>query len=106
MALTSKWAAGKRAWAICDICGLRCRYLDLREPSIMGHSTGLKVCPTCYDSDHPQNFLPKFIRVDAEALRGARPDTGLMRSRWLPHWRPADSIALKAAVGSVEVKIT
>ena len=103
MALSTRWAQGKRAWAICDICGMRCRYLDLRTPTVMGNTTGLKVCPGCFDLDHPQNFLPQAIKVDAQALRGARPDTGLARSRWLPHWRPADSILLTVAVGGVEV---
>jgi hypothetical protein len=41
------------------------------------------VCPTDYDPDHPQNFLPYYVTVDAQALRDARPDTGNAASRTL-----------------------
>lgn len=49
----------------------------------MGRLVNLKTCPTCWDSDHPQNFLPKFIQNDPQALRQARPDTGQAQSRIL-----------------------
>ena len=103
MSIASKWAQGKFAWAICDICGVRVRYKDLKYPTSMGYALGLAVCPTCYDPDHPQNFLPKMLRVDAEALKGARPDTGLAASRREKHWWPVDSIPLVVTVGDVEV---
>jgi len=43
----------------------------------------LRVCGTCYDIDHEQNFLPDYVTIDAQALRDARPDTGKMASRQL-----------------------
>jgi hypothetical protein len=66
---------------MCDICGVRTRYAGMREPTIRGLRTGLRVCPECYDPDHPQNFLYEYVHVDAQALRYARPDTGLQASR-------------------------
>jgi hypothetical protein len=83
MANSPKFATGKYAWGTCDICGVRCKYIDLREPTIRGRRTGLLVCPTDYDPDHPQNFLSRYISVDPQALRHARPDTGLEASRQL-----------------------
>jgi len=53
------------------------------EPTIRGKRTGSRVCPADYDPDHPQNFLPEAVTVDAQALRDARPDTGLAASRQL-----------------------
>lgn len=83
MATSPKFASGKRAIAICDICGVRTPYIDLRMPTIRGRRTGLLVCPLDYDPDHPQNFLSRHITVDAQALRHARPDTGKEASRVL-----------------------
>ena len=80
----ARYASGKYAWAMCDICGIRCRYRDLRGTTIMGRLTGLLACPTCWDPDHPQNFLPQALAsegVDAVALENPRPDTGLEASR-------------------------
>lgn len=81
MAVSPKFASGKYANAVCDVCGIRAKYLDLRVMSVMGRQVNIKACPTCWDPDHPQNFLPKFVRNDPQALRGARPDTGAQASR-------------------------
>jgi hypothetical protein len=53
----------------------------MRSTTVRGKITGLRVCPVDWDVDHPQNFLPYYVTVDAEALRLARPDTGLEASR-------------------------
>ena len=87
----NKFASGKYAWAMCDICAIRCRYRDLRPTTKMGRLTGLLACPTCWDPDHPQNFLPYAVTTDAQALEHARPDTGLAASRVLrpnANWPP------------------
>lgn len=86
----AKFASGKFAWASCDICSFRCRYIELRTPTVAGKATGLRVCPSCYDPDHPQNFVDART-VDAQALRNPRPDTGLAASRVLypnANWPP------------------
>lgn len=62
------FASGKHALAICDRCGFRAKYTEMREE--WNHA---RVCPECYESKHPQLESPK-VRADAEALRDARPD--------------------------------
>jgi hypothetical protein len=83
MGRSSKFAAGKYAWGMCDVCGIRCKYLELKATTVQGKLTGLLSCPTCWDPDQPQNFLPLYVTTDAQALRNARPDTGLQASREL-----------------------
>jgi hypothetical protein len=83
MALSNKWASGKRSWGMCDVCSIRCRLLELKETTIRGKRTGILACPTCWDKEHPQSFLDRYIRSDPQALRVARPDTGLAASRTL-----------------------
>ena len=83
MAHSNKFASGKYAWGMCDVCGIRCKLLELKGTTIRGKRTGTLACPTCWDPDHPQNFLDRYIRSDPQALRVARPDTGLKASRTL-----------------------
>jgi hypothetical protein len=99
---TIKFATGKYALGICDICGVSYRLAELRGTTVRGRPTHLLACPICFDEDHPQNFLPEAIQMDAEALRVARPDN-FYESRILRHWRPADAFVLRLAVGQVEV---
>lgn len=66
-------AIGKYAWAICDQCGFRYKYLDLKETSY-----GTRVCRSCHDGgydimNHPQNF-PANAALDDESLDDPRPD--------------------------------
>jgi hypothetical protein len=81
---SNKWASGRYSNAVCDRCGVRTKYIDLRGETIRGKSTGLLVCPVCWDPDHPQNFLDRYVVADGQALRHARPDTGLTASRTIP----------------------
>lgn len=83
MAHSNKFASGKYAWGMCDVCGIRCKLLELKGTTVRGKRTGILACPTCWDPDHPQNFLDKYVTVDPQALRYARPDTGLYASRQL-----------------------
>jgi hypothetical protein len=83
MAVSPKWATGKYSNASCDRCGVRCKYSELKGETVRGKRTGLLVCDVCWDEDHPQNFLDRYVTVDAQALRHARPDTGLEASRQL-----------------------
>ena len=62
------FASGKHALAICDRCGFRAKYTEIRE-----EWNGSRVCPECFETKHPQLEAPK-VRADAEALRNARPD--------------------------------
>jgi hypothetical protein len=99
---TAKFATGKYALGICDICGVRYLLSELRGTTIRGKPTGLLVCPIDFDNDHPQNFLSDAIHIDAEALRNPRPED-YYSSRILPHWRPCDALPVTLSLGDVEV---
>jgi hypothetical protein len=99
MAHSQKFASAKYAWGNCDICGIRYKLRDLKPTTVRGKKTGLLVCPTDWDPDVPLNFLDRYVVADAQALRNARPDTGLAASRtmypnnnWL-NGRPAVAAA-------------
>ena len=62
------FALGKYSYGICDRCGFRYPYLDLRE-----EWNKLKVCPECYEPKARQ-LEPSQTGADAEALFQPRPD--------------------------------
>ena len=70
-----KYAAGKRAWGICDRSGLRYPLKDLVPQYRNGVKTGLLVGRDQVDEDHPQNFIGRARTDDAQALRNPRPET-------------------------------
>lgn len=74
------YASGKHALAECDRCGLTYKYKELRPEYERNRPTGLRVCPTCWDPDHPQNDLGRRPIWDPQALQHARPDKSLPHS--------------------------
>ena len=76
-----KFAAGKHAFGFCDRCGVRVKLSCMKTETVAGESINNRVCPTCYDPDHPLNFLGKMPIDDPQALRNARPDPALEESR-------------------------
>jgi hypothetical protein len=98
----AKYALGKYAVGICDICGVSYLLSELRGTTVRGKPTHFLACPVCWDLDHPQNFLPDALHMDAEALRNPRPED-YYQSRILPHWRPCDVLVMGVALGEVEV---
>lgn len=68
------YARGKRALGICDRCGQRFLLAELREESVKGVGQNNRVCDSCFDSDHPQNFQGMTPIYDPQALRFSRPD--------------------------------
>lgn len=76
---------------------------------------GNKVCPTCWDLDHEQNFLGDATKFnDSQSLEWVRPDLSLdtteenKSSRALFSWQPVGSnmFPLKARLGKVTVVTT
>jgi len=65
------YASGKFAYALCDRCGFKYQYKDLKK-----EWNGAKTCPSCYEEKHPQLETTRNI-IDPEALYEARPDTDL-----------------------------
>ena len=61
------FALGKHSYGVCDRCGFRVRYLNLRM-----EWTGFKVCPECFEPKHPQ-LEPKPHSADPQGLLNARP---------------------------------
>tara|TARA_R110000751_G_scaffold85230_2_gene170248 strand:+ start:2039 stop:2344 length:306 start_codon:yes stop_codon:yes gene_type:complete len=62
------YATGIFSEAICDRCGQRYKYLDLKK-----EWTGFKVCPECYEPKAPQLYpLPAIS--EPQALYEPRPD--------------------------------
>jgi hypothetical protein len=105
----AQYANGARAPGICDRCGQRYRLHDLREESVSGVPRGNRVCPSCWDPDHPQNFLGQVPVTDAEGLESPRPDISLDASRRLFGWNPigAEGTSIMTAVsGRVTVVVT
>tara|TARA_R100000900_G_C3273171_1_gene152154 strand:- start:310 stop:627 length:318 start_codon:yes stop_codon:yes gene_type:complete len=62
------FASNKNAYAICDRCGFRYGLRELRK-----EWNGLKTCPECYESKHPQ-LNPVRKVADPQAVREPRPD--------------------------------
>ena len=75
------FASGKHAYGLCDRCGWRYKYKALRKERVNDQLSNLKVCPECYDPDHPQNKLGKKDYHDPQALWDPRPQNDLTESR-------------------------
>tara|TARA_R100001510_G_scaffold45521_1_gene42216 strand:+ start:591 stop:929 length:339 start_codon:yes stop_codon:yes gene_type:complete len=62
------YALGKFARALCDRCGFEYKLNELKE-----EWNGLKTCPECYETKHPQ-LEPLTATADPEALYRPRPN--------------------------------
>lgn len=82
--MTSKFASGRNAIGICDICGFRFKLRELREVIVKARRTNILACNECKDEDHPQLRLGEFPINDPQALRNPRPDPALAASREIP----------------------
>lgn len=70
----ARFASGKHSHALCDRCGQRYKYKQLKPEIENKRPNGLRVCPTCLDADHPQLQLGRKKIVDPQALKDPRPD--------------------------------
>ena len=77
--MATRFASYKRAFGFCDRCGQRYDLKKLKKFFIMGKLINEKVCPECYDPDHPQLWVGiiggQKVANDPQALREPRPDT-------------------------------
>ena len=69
------YASGKFAISECDRCGQQFKLKKLKTEIIKTKRYELKVCPECWDPDHPQLLLGMYPVEDPQALRGPRRDT-------------------------------
>ena len=75
-----KYASGKYAIAECDRCAQRYLLKQLRKLTIKTKQVSIKVCPECWDPDHPQLQLGMYPVDDPQALRNPRPDRSYLLS--------------------------
>lgn len=73
--MSNKFASGKRAIGVCDRCGFQYRYTELKGETVKLQQVNNRVCPRCFDPDHPQLQVGMYPVEDPQALRNARPDT-------------------------------
>lgn len=71
----NRFAAGKKAIAMCDRCGQQFKLKTLKEEVIKTKRYNLLVCDECWDPDHPQLQLGMYPVDDPQALRNPRNDT-------------------------------
>lgn len=71
----NRFASGKYSIAECDRCGQRYKLKQLKSEVIKTKLFQIKVCPECWDPDHPQLQLGMYPVDDPQAVRQPRPDT-------------------------------
>ena len=105
--MATKFAGGKRAFAFCDRCAQRYDLKDLKKYYIMGKLINSKVCPSCWEPDHPQNWVgiigAQKVANDPQALREPRPDTNRDESCSYFAYNPVASQKLSLTLNSAYV---
>ena len=79
----TSFAQGRRSFGFCDRCGFRYNLRELKTETVNLSATNLRVCPSCWDADQPQNMLGRIPFSDPQALRDPRP-LGAISGRDLP----------------------
>jgi len=75
------YSHNRKTIGYCDRCSWEYPLSSLSKESVNGKRQSLKVCPSCFDGDHPQNFIGKRGSEDNQALMNSRADSGLNESR-------------------------
>lgn len=78
--MSTSFASGKKAIALCDRCGFQFKLKQLRTIVVKTKNVNLLVCPECYEPDQPQLQLGMYRIVDPQALRNPRPDSSYLQS--------------------------
>ena len=73
--MPNKFASGKHSIAECDRCGQRYKLTELKKITIKTKQVNIKLCPECWDPDHPQLQLGLYPVNDPQGVREPRPDT-------------------------------
>jgi hypothetical protein len=71
----SRYTSGKNAIAECDRCGFQYKLGQLKTLVIKTKNVNIKVCPECWEQDHPQLQLGMYPVDDPQAVESPRPDT-------------------------------
>ncbi|MEY2909080.1 MAG: hypothetical protein RLZZ602_1603 [Pseudomonadota bacterium] len=100
----AKYSSGKRALGQCDRCGFVYKLNTLERQVVNKVYSGLRVCKSCLDVDHPQLQLGKYPVEDPQALRDPRPDTATLgASRAI--FVTLDPVYFMGRVGQLEVTV-
>lgn len=99
----SDYAIGKNALGLCDRCGWTYKLKELKYQYENLEKTGLRVCPTCLDVDHPQLRLSDLDPRDPQGLLDPRIDIGRVESTSLAGWNPLYGIEMIIELGTVKV---
>jgi hypothetical protein len=86
----NRFAAGKKAIAMCDRCGQRFKLKTLKEEVIKTKRYNLLVCDECWDPDHPQLQLGMYPVDDPQAVRNPRTDTTYYQAGLNANGNPTD----------------
>ena len=78
--MPNQFASGKYAIAECDRCDQRYMLKELRTQTVKTKPYKIKVCPSCWDPDHPQLQLGMYPVNDPQGVREPRPDTSYYQS--------------------------
>lgn len=78
--MPNKFASGKFSIAECDRCGQRYKLKQLKKLIIKTKQVSIKVCPECWEPDHPQLLLGMYPVNDPQAVREPRPDNSYYQS--------------------------
>ena len=78
--MPSKFASGKYAISQCDRCNFRYKLSELKTQILKTKPYKIKVCPTCWDPDHPQLSLGLYPVNDPQAVREPRNDNSYLQS--------------------------
>jgi len=73
--MTTPFASGRIAIAMCDRCGFQYLLKDLKTLIIKTKNVNIKVCNECWEPDQPQLSLGLYPVNDPQALRDPRRDT-------------------------------
>lgn len=76
----NRFSSGKYSIAMCDRCGQQFKLKKLKMEVIKTKLYQLKVCPECWDPDHPQLQLGMYPVDDPQAVRQPRKDTTYVTS--------------------------
>lgn len=104
--MSQQYASGKFAKATCDRCGFTVKYTELKKQIFNLRWTGMMVCRSCLDKDHPQLQLGRTPINDPQALREARPDINKIGATSYYGFDPVRGETMTASLGNVRVTIT
>lgn len=104
--MAGRFASERIAHGFCDRCGFRYLLKDLKTYVIKGKRINSRVCPSCWEKDHPQLWVGSFPVSDPQALQNPRPDNTYDESRGAFAWNPVATQQMLFVLNSVAVSTT